>query len=392
VLITQPYNSETKPESAWKLFTETDDFYVRNHSPVPLVTEDELDDYDITFTRTTSAAPSGAGGPAGDEIVNTSLPELLAKFPSYTVSSIMQCAGNRAAENITVNKAGGFIGTPYELIDTGMTGNAQWSGPRLRDVLLAMHPELASIDTAGAEGFVGLHVEFEGLDGYYTSTPLETIMDPKNDCLLATQMNGSPLPPDHGYPLRAVLPGRAGCRNAKWVNRITVRNDEGDSPWNVTYYKAGEPGGKYTIQDLPLQSIIHEPSAATPVKMIAPGHPLTVRGVAYSGASGSAIASVEVSVDGGRTWNKANVKYDEVVKNDSSRFHGWVRWDFVADKMPSDFVRGTDQQTGTFSSGELTILCRATAADGTTQPAVGPTNGGYLYNGYHKMVVPVQIS
>ena len=53
---------------------------------------------------------------------------------------------------------------------------------------------------------------------------------------------------------------------------------------------------------------------------------------------------------------------------------------------------GTDQQTGTFSSGELTILCRATAADGTTQPAVGPTNGGYLYNGYHKMVVPVQIS
>ena len=72
------------------------------------------------------------------------------------------------------------------------------------------------------------------------------------------------------------------------------------------------------------------------------GHPLTVRGVAYSGASGSAIASVEVSVDGGRTWNKANVKYDEVVKNDSSRFHGWVRWDFVADKMPSDFVRGTE--------------------------------------------------
>ena len=71
-------------------------------------------------------------------------------------------AGNRAAENITVNKAGGFIGTPYELIDTGMTGNAQWSGPRLRDVLLAMYPELASIDTAGAEGFVGLHVEFEG--------------------------------------------------------------------------------------------------------------------------------------------------------------------------------------------------------------------------------------
>ena len=56
VLITQPYNSETKPEAAWKLFTETDDFYVRNHSPVPAIGEEDLADYDISFTRCTSAA------------------------------------------------------------------------------------------------------------------------------------------------------------------------------------------------------------------------------------------------------------------------------------------------------------------------------------------------
>ena len=140
-------------------------------------------------------------------------------------------------------------------IGAGMVGNAQWSGPRLREVLLELYPELAAIEDAAAKGgggggadgaanYHGMHVEFEGLDGYYTSTPLEVIMDPKTDCLLATHMNGAPLQPDHGYPLRVVLPGRAGCRNAKWVSRITVRNDEGDSPWNVTYYKGGEPGGK----------------------------------------------------------------------------------------------------------------------------------------------------
>ena len=108
--ITQPYNSETKPQSSWRRFTETADFYVRNHAPVPLV--DDIEDYDVTFTRSTSAAASGAGGPAGNEIASTTLPELLARFSSYTVTAIMQCAGNRAADNIAANNAGGFIGTP----------------------------------------------------------------------------------------------------------------------------------------------------------------------------------------------------------------------------------------------------------------------------------------
>ena len=110
-----------------------------------------------------------------------------------------------------------------------------------------------------------------------------------------------------------------------------------------------------------------------------PGAPLMVRGVAYSGASGSMIASVEVSVDDGSTWLAADVLHDETIKDDSTQFHGWVRWECAVDMKCT--TKPTDLQ-------QIAILCRATAADGTTQPQVGAPNGGYLYNGYHKMIVP----
>ena len=110
---------------------------------------------------------------------------------------------------------------------------------------------------------------------------------------------------------------------------------------------------RYTIQDLPLQSIIHEPSpTGRPLEKVVPGAPLTVRGVAYSGASGSTIASVEVSADGGRTWQAADIMHDELVQDDSTRIYGWVRWEYALRQMPTDFVPGTDQQTGTLKSGE----------------------------------------
>ena len=165
------------------------------------------------------------------------------------------------------------------------------------------------------------------------------------------------------------------------------------------FHYIDETSIRYTIQDLPLQSIIYEPSCdANVVQNVNKEAPLVVRGVAYSGASGSMIASVEVSVDDGLTWQPAEIMHDDVINiDDSARFFGWVRWECACtvDMMPTNMAAGTDQQagghTGTSKSGQIAILCRATTSDGTSQPRVGASNGGYLYNGYHKIIVPIKL-
>merc|ERR1711924_256819 len=97
-----------------------------------------------------------------------------------------------------------------------------------------------------------LHVTFEGLDGYYTSTPLAHIMERANDCLLATEMNGQALSPDHGYPIRVVLPGIAGARQVKWLSKISV-GPESDSPWVRHFYR--DKPSMVPVQSLPMNSV-----------------------------------------------------------------------------------------------------------------------------------------
>ena len=127
--------------------------------------------------------------------------------------------------------------------------------------------------------------------------PLAVAVDRDGDCLLATEMNGEPLPPDHGYPVRAFLPGIIGARNVKWLTSITLRKGEGNSPWQTKYYRVGQPERKTSAFRLPLQCIILSP--APDAAVAATGEDIDVHGVAYSGGSGARITSVQVSMDGG---------------------------------------------------------------------------------------------
>ena len=94
-----------------------------------------------------------------------------------------------------------------------------------------------------------------GSDDYVSSVPLQKILGDsqrKNNCLLATQMDGKPLNLDHGFPVRALFPGIVGARSVKWLSKIEISNQESQSPWNKYFYK----NGNKPCMEIPLNSLI----------------------------------------------------------------------------------------------------------------------------------------
>jgi DMSO/TMAO reductase YedYZ molybdopterin-dependent catalytic subunit len=185
-----------------------------------------------------------------EAVVSVSVAALAARFGSAGVTAVVQCGGNRANENIRMRGHSGFTAGPFERIGVGMCGNARWGGIPLGAVLGGLFPELllptatSGGDGGGLSDIDARHVEFEGADGYVTSVPLSWVLGGQggesadaNCCLLATHMNGAPLPPDHGLPVRALVPGLAGARSVKWLTAVRVINGESASPWNQGYYK-----------------------------------------------------------------------------------------------------------------------------------------------------------
>lgn len=132
----------------------------------------------------------------------------------------------------------------------------------------------------------GKYVIFYGVDDYSTSLPLADLLAART--LLAWEMNGAPLPDRHGFPLRAVVPGRFGEQSAKWVTRIEIA----DQPYKGLYQSQG-----WSDAPLPTMSRIDAPGRTAPLG------PLVVSGVAFGGTRG--ISRVEVSADGGATWHDA---------------------------------------------------------------------------------------
>jgi len=212
----------------------------------------------------------------------------------------------------------------------GAIGNAVWSGPRLRDVLVqAGYNE----DTGGA-----LHVVADGLDYGPDGTPygasilIEKALDPRGDVILALQMNGETLPADHGFPVRLVAPGVVGARNVKWVGALTLSKEESYSHWQRKDYKGFNPSidwhnvdweDKYakSIQNLPVQSMITEPLNGSTVPVV--DGKVKLRGYAYSGG-GSKVIRVDVTLDKGETWHTAELEQDDSQLN---RCWSWTLWE-----------------------------------------------------------------
>jgi DMSO/TMAO reductase YedYZ molybdopterin-dependent catalytic subunit len=263
-------------------------------------------------------------------------------MPQVTVTKFIECAGNgRSFFEAQYGKRA--EGGQWHL---GAIGVARWTGVPLREVL----------DRAGLKP-TARDVMPEGLDELKVRRPMPIAKATADDTLLVTAMNGQPLPPDHGFPARVLVPGWVGVANIKWVGRIEVSEQAIYSAWNTDSYVMIGPdyrpvppakGPVLTFQAV--KSAFELPWDGT-----IPAGPRRLTGRSWSGTG--RIAKVEVSLDRSITWRPARLQEPNLPQ-------AWVRWDLDWDARP-----------GTYS-----LRARATDDQGRTQPAGVPFNEqGYLY-------------
>ncbi|MET4641304.1 DMSO/TMAO reductase YedYZ molybdopterin-dependent catalytic subunit [Streptomyces atratus] len=318
------------------LLTPADRFFVRNHTVTPRI--------DAAGWRLTVWG-SGLTGSAVDFTYDQ-----LRALPSVTRTAFVECAGN-ARSFYSTQQNQQVSGTAWTL---GAIGTARWRGVRLADVL-----RLAGI------GRNAVDVLPRGLDNEVVSdgTNLGRVRRPLpvakalDDVILAYEMNGEPLPPDHGYPVRLIVPSWVGIANIKWVGDIEVSAEPLLSPWNTGLYRlfgpAYPPEGSAPLTRQTLKSAFE----------LAPGESVPVHrhqvltGRSWSG--GAPVRTVEVSTDGGTRWRRARLR-------DEPRSGSWVRWS--ADWLPKE-------------RGPAVLMARATDRTGRTQPDVAVHNTqGYLFD------------
>ena len=226
------------------------------------------------------------------------------------------------------------IGDP---IGTEQMSNANWKGVRLRDLLEKVGPK--------PEAKV---VVFRCADGYHTAIPLEDAM--REGTLLAYEMNGVPLPTEHGFPIRLLNPGHYGTKNPKWIMNIQLAAAH-ESYW--------EKRGWDPIANVKLATMIGTPREG---EDIPGGKVYTVSGAAFDAGNHGGIKKVEVSIDYGQTWEAA-----EIWAQDTPL--AWVlwKWDW---HVPAE-------------ANPVEIYARATTNSGITQDEIGLEIEPVGATGYH---------
>lgn len=345
----EPRNAEPPLERLTDAYlTPNDLFFVRSHAPVPSVDP-------ATFELRVAGRV--------EEELRLSLADLKDDFEAVTVTATLQCAGNRRDELMEVRDLPGEV--PWR---AAAIGTARWRGARLRDVL----------DRAGILAD-GEHVEFLGLDridrdgdviGFGGSIPLSRALE--GDVLLAWEMNGEPLPPDHGFPLRAVVPGYIGARSVKWLGEVTVRSEPSENHYQARSYKLFPPHVTPDTADweeglmlgeLPVQAVITQPREGATVD----AGPTRVRGYAMAGGDRT-VERLDVSPDGGRSWTVAEWTAGEGEPGT------WRLWEAELDLTP----------------GEHELVARAWDSSAHTQPARAEpiwNFKGYISNAWHRVAV-----
>lgn len=333
----RPCNAETPCGELGDYITPNCTFYVRNHLWVP--------DSDVDSHRLTVELPDG-------EEKQYTIPELKSKFAEVKLTATLQCSGNRRKH--MTEQARGTNGLQWNV---GAIGNAEWTGVRLRDVLADAGFPVNDVpdDTK--------HAQFMGAEAYGASIPIDKAVDKKGDVILAYSMNGEPLPADHGYPLRVLVPGTVAARSVKWVNRISLSEEESTSQWQRKDYKCFGPNegktpnwDKYpSIQEMPVQSAITSMQEVSPqsggnqnvVSVYGlEEDSIVVEGYAFSGG-GREIVRVDISADDGRTWHQADILPDD---RKGQKSWSWTRWRFALPKRQAGrrfVVKAVDESYNT---------------------------------------------
>jgi DMSO/TMAO reductase YedYZ molybdopterin-dependent catalytic subunit len=337
-----PPNLEMPFSTLDGFITPTESFYVRTHFPVP----------EIDKAKWRLRVEGEVEKP-----FEMGYDELIA-LESRTMPVTLECAGNNRI----------FLDPPVKGVqwELGAVGTAEWTGAPLSLLL----------ERAGVKGNA-LEVILEGADAgplsepkgpqgdvrFARSIPLDKA---RADVLLVHQMNGEPLRPEHGFPLRAIVPGWYAMASVKWLQRIIVT----DVPYNgyyqtLDYAYWSEIDGLTKLMPIAEMQLKAEIASPANGSTVAAGSTVRVYGAAWGGD----IAKVELSVDGGKEWQPATL-LDEANPN------AWRRWDF--------------QWTTPAKPGRVVLMARATNASGRTQPVErDPNRGTYMIN--HLLPIAVEV-
>lgn len=346
----EPLNAGTPLDILRRSFlTPPELFFVRTHGTLPRVDQAS---YRLQI------------GGLVQRPIDLSCEELRAQFPEYTVTASLQCAGSRRRELAAVRPIPGEV-----LWGADTIGTATWRGVQLRDVLRAAgmkaearYVAFTGLDTARKEG---KRVNFGG------SIALGKALSP--EVLLAYEMNGAPLAPEHGFPLRVLIPGYIGARSVKWLREITVQDQPSTCYFQAHDYKLFPPDvdaetvnwreGK-TLEEIALNAVICHPHAGESQRAGAIG----IQGYAITGGC-TPVERVELSVDGGITWKEATIV---------SRAEKWA-WCFWETHL-------------NLPAGDHEIIARAWDAAGRTQPEHAQqlwNFRGYANNAWHRVHIHV---
>ncbi|MFC8088813.1 sulfite oxidase [Streptomyces sp. NPDC057301] len=337
----------TNAETRWEALrgtghhTPNELFFVRNHTATPVL--------DAADWRLRLWGDGLRGKPSEGRPVEFGYDDLRA-LPAVTRTAFVECAGN-GRSYYTIQQQEAVSGTSWTL---GAVGVARWRGVRLADVLRKAGLSPYAVDLQPR----GLDAEYvsggESLGRVRRPLPLAKALD---DVLLAYEMNGEPLPYDHGYPVRVLVPSWVGIASIKWVGDIEVSAQPLFSPWNTTFYRLFGPAhpqeGSAPVTRQTIKSVFELASGATfPV-----GRGQVLHGRSWSGAG--AVARVDVSTDGGASWRTARL-------HDRPRADTWTRWSVT---WKPD------------ATGATHLLARATDTAGRRQPDVAvPNTQGYLFD------------
>jgi DMSO/TMAO reductase YedYZ molybdopterin-dependent catalytic subunit len=341
----EPQNLEADFSRLDSFVTPTDQFYVRDHFPIPKF---DAQSWRLKIEGTVRKP------------LELTYDELL-KMPSEAKPVTFECAGNGR-----VFLTPKVEGAQWQM---GAVGNAEWSGI----------PLAALLDRAGVESNA-VDVVFEGADSgdlakpsrpakpFHFARSVPIALAREGDILLAYKMNGQPLPEAHGFPLRAIVPGWYGMASVKWLTRIVVT----DQPYQgffqtVDYAYWQHRNGSPVRVPVSLMQVKAEIARPTFAEVIPKNTAYRVFGAAWAG--NSAISKVEISTDGGQHYETAKLLGERVK-------YCWQLWEFP--------------WTTPAAAGTRTLLAKATAENGETQPLERDKDReNYMIN--HVIPIEVQI-
>jgi DMSO/TMAO reductase YedYZ molybdopterin-dependent catalytic subunit len=339
-----PLNLEMPFENLDGFITPTISFYVRTHFPIPKI---DKKDWRLHVDGVV------------EKPFEINYDELL-EFESRKIPVTLECAGNSRS----------FLEPKVKGVQWGLgaVGNAEWTGVPLSILLdrAVVRPKACEVILEGADG--GKLDDPKSPAGELKFARSIPLAKARQDVLLAYKMNDVDLPPEHGFPLRAIVPGWYAMGSVKWLERIIVT----DKPFNGYYQtldyafwkRRGEIADLVPLSAMEIKAEIARPSGG---EIVHANSNVRIHGAAWT--SDGEVTKVELSTDGGSSWNEAKLIGE-------SKPNAWRLWEY--------------QWKTPVHPGTQKLIARATDSNGRTQPLErDPDRGTYMIN--HLLPVTVEV-